>query len=302
MPSIKDLRKRIGTVKNTQQTTKAMKMVSAAKLRRSQEAITAQRPYAKKVSELIRLVSSMTEEGVDSPLLQVSQNLKPEAKHCLFVIVSSDRGLCGGFNGNISKTASRWLEENQTHYGKITTLFVGKKAFDYFSRRGRADSKLREFGRSVKFEAAAEFTKSILDMYLRGEFTEIKILYNEFKNAITQKPTVESFVPVHEESLGISRKKNPEMLQADLYIVKPDHKTILDLLLRKHFAIQMFRIFLESQASEHGARMSAMDSATRNAGEMIKKLSLQYNKQRQAGITKELLEIISGAESQKGSA
>ncbi len=300
MASIKDLRKRIGTVKNTQQTTKAMKMVSASKLRRAQEAITAQRPYARKMGELIRLVSAMSDNAIDSPLLNTAAKLTTENKHVLFIVVSSDRGLCGGFNGNIAKMATRWMEENKSNYGKITTAFVGKRGYDYFARRGRSDSKLREFGRTIKFEIAADFTKTVIDQFLKGEFTEVKILYNEFKNAITQKPTVENFLPVHEESLGVTRKKDPALQQADLYVVKPDQKTIMELLLRRHFAIQMFRIFLESQASEHGARMSAMDSATRNAGEMIKKLSLQYNKQRQAGITKELLEIISGAESQKG--
>lgn len=318
MPSIKDLRKRITSVKNTQQTTKAMKMVSAAKLRRSQDAIVSNRPYAKQVQRLIRVVTELharTPEAaggaaLSSPLLEPARGLaEGEKPKALLVLVTSDRGLCGGFNGSINKAGLRWIRENQDRYSEIQLAFYGRKGLEFYRGRGFKPVHSWEFGRSVTFAAAVDFAHWGTAQYLQAKVDEIYIVYNEFKNAISQKVVVEPFLPLagglaNPDLTGVDAGGEtgsvpglPDHL--DTLIVKPGLAQILEVLLKKHFAIQMYRIFLESQASEHGARMSAMESATRNAGEMIRKLTLQYNKQRQAGITKELLEIISGSESQK---
>lgn len=297
MASIKDLKKRISTVKNTQQTTKAMKMVSAAKLRRAQSSIFAQRPYARKIGELIRTVSAMSEAPLTSRLVQTEESLSDSDKKVLVVLVTSDRGLCGGFNSNVIKKGWAWIEENRSTYSSINVAFVGRKAREYFVRRGHQAAFYEEFGRTVEFDHAKKINNWLVDAFVEGKFDSVKFVYNEFKNAITQTVIVEDFLPLREGQ--VKELVSEERTSPDLYIVKPSVPEVLDLLLRKHFTIQVMRILLESQASEHGARMSAMDSATRNAGEMIRSLTLQFNKQRQAGITKELLEIIAGSESQK---
>ncbi len=295
MPSIKDLKKRIGTVKNTQQTTKAMKMVSAAKLRRAQDANNNHRPYAKRVGELIQLVSSLSTEAMDSPFLAREQ-VDGTKKKLLLVIVTSDRGLCGGFNSYVIKGAQRWMAANQANYESIHMSFVGRKGNEFFkSRKVNLCNYYAELGGKVTFAKGKKLADSLVESYLSGKFDEIKVVFNEFVNAVTQKTVVEDFLPLR----PIVVESKDGVAQVPMYIVKPDHKTVLQQLIAKNFGIQAFRILLESQAGEHGARMSAMESATKNAGEMIRKLSLQYNKQRQAGITKELLEIISGSESQK---
>ena len=296
MPSIKDLKKRIVSVKTTQQTTRAMKMVSASKLRRAQEAITANRPYAKKVGQLIRLLATTGQDAIESPLIATSA---PGArKSVLLVLVTSDRGLCGAFNSNIIKKGARWAEENRSKYSKIEFAFVGKKAFEYFKNRGTKELKYMEFGRRVTAPETRQFTNWVIDLYLSGAVEEVKFIYNEFKNAIAQEVIVEDFLPLEKNVAQQMVKAVESTPSVDLYIMKPGPRALFQSLLRKHFFTQVYRILLESQASEHGARMSAMDNATRNAKEMINKLTLQYNKQRQAGITKEILEIISGSESQ----
>lgn len=302
MPSIKDLKKRIGSVKNTQQTTRAMKMVSAAKLRRAQDAIQNQRPYARKIGELIGLVtelSRMSPEEVNSPIMERTRKLETITdRKVLLVMVTSDRGLCGGFNSNVIKTAQRWVSENQGRYTAVELAFVGKKGYDFFKAKRHGIKKyFADAGGKVTFPKAKAVSDAIVEWYLSGEADEVKLIYNEFKNAVTQKVVVEDFLPLP----GPAADKNgtPEGAQIPMYIVRPSLSLLRDELLAKNFAIQLFRVLLESQASEHGARMSAMENATKNAGEMIRKLTLQYNKQRQAGITKELLEIIAGSESQK---
>lgn len=293
MPSIKDLKKRIVSTKNTQQTTKAMKMVSAAKLRRAQEAILAQRPYAKGIQKLIGSLATAIPEGFEHPVLRKTASEKP---NLLLVLVTSDRGLCGGFNGNVIKSAQRWMMANGARYGSIRLGFIGKRGYDYFRWYKTHDVTLHaEIGGKVYFPKARAAAEWCLDEFTSGRVDEVKVIYNEFKNAITQLIVVEDFLPLAGVSAGASEDAR---LPLDS-LVKPDASTVLGKLLERTFAIQMFRILLESQASEHGARMSAMENATKNAGEMIRKLTLQYNKQRQASITKELLEIISGSESQK---
>ena len=295
MPSIKDLKKRIGSVKNTQQTTKAMKMVSAAKLRRAQEAITSQRPYARQIGQLISLVNSLNEDH-GKPLIARNEGVEEgEKKKLLLVVVTSDRGLCGGFNSNIIKSTQRWLRQNEAKYAEITLSFVGRRGHDFFkTKKVKVGHFYSEITGKVVFASAKKLSDSLLEKYVTGEADEIKIIYNEFKNAMSQVVMVDDFLPVAPVEMATA-----EQAETVSYLIKPNRAEVLARLLEKNFAIQAYRVLLESQAGEHGARMSAMESATKNAGDMIKKLTLQYNKQRQAGITKELLEIISGSESQK---
>ncbi len=301
MPSIKDLKKRIGTVKNTQQTTRAMKMVSAAKLRRAQEAIQSQRPYAKKISELIQELSSVTPLSVTHPLMRGVEGIQSldHGKKILLVLVTSDRGLCGGFNGNVVKACQKWINQYSESSGSVELACVGRKGHDFFkNRKVKILAYFQELSGKVTFGKAKKLADSLVALYIRGEVDEIKFIYNEFKNATTQTVVVEDFLPL---SAGASRLDS--MTRSSVLndcIVKPSSQEVLQELFTKNFIIQAFRILLESQAGEHGARMSSMENATKNAGEMIRKLTLQFNKQRQAGITKELLEIISGSESQKG--
>ncbi len=295
MASIKDLKKRIGTVKNTQQTTRAMKMVSAAKLRRAQDAILAQRPYAQRSNELIRTASALVGDKFKSPLLgrELPEGAKPKLA---LVIVTSDRGLCGGFNANIIKGTQRWLNANSEKYESVELSFLGRKGNEFFkNKKVKHGTYFAELGGKVSFAKAKKLADTLVEKYLSGEVDEVRIIYNEFKNAVTQKVTEDQFLPVRAPEGAAAEGMEPMVL------FKPSAETVLQYLLEKNFAIQTLKIMLESQAGEHGARMSAMENATKNAGEMIRKLSLQYNKQRQAGITKELLEIISGSESQKSS-
>jgi len=301
MATIKDLKKRIGTVKNTQQTTRAMKMVSAAKLRRSQEAIQSQRPYAKRIGELIQVLANLPNVTISSPLVgrEEDSESSTRGKRVALVLMTSDRGLCGAFNGNIIKTAQRWVAANKSNYDHIELSFVGRRGYDFFKTKsvnlGHYDPEL---GGKVTFAKAKKLAEVLQEKYLSGQFDEVKVIYNEFKNAVTQKVNVEDFLPLKKPT-GTSSDETPTAVP--YYLVKPSPTEVLETLISKHFAIHAFRMLLDSQASEHGARMSAMENATKNAGEMIRKLTLQYNKQRQAGITKELLEIISGSESQKAS-
>ncbi len=298
MASIKDLKKRIGSTKNTQQTTKAMKMVSAAKLRRAQEAITNNRPYAKQVGSLVTRMLSAPEVTLSSPLLDRDGQTSPEGKKLLLLVVTSDRGLCAGFNATIIKLAGRYLNSEGRKFESVTFAFLGKRGFDFYKTKSgfTVGEYFEEAGGKVTFKKANDVSNTLCKGYLNGDFHEVKIIYNEFKNAVLQIPTIEDFLPLRPKA-----NTSGEAVSENV-IVKPNADAILETLLEKHFAIQIFRVMLESQAGEHGARMSAMENATKNAGEMIKKLTLQYNKQRQAGITKELLEIISGSESSKSQA
>jgi len=296
MPSIKDLKKRIGTVRNTQQTTRAMKMVSAAKLRRAQDAILANRPYARQLKHLLDLVSAQPNIQATGRLIQ-KDGEEIQSRRILLVVVTSDRGLCGGFNSNIIRATQRWVKKNAGR-GQVHLAFVGRKGHEFF--RGRRDFVTEQYfaeaGGKVTFAKARKVADSLIAKFLDGSFHEVHVIYNEFKNAVSQIVRTEQFLPL---ALGTAASAVEEA--APMLIVKPATQAIFDALVDKSFATQLFRMMLDSQASEHGARMSAMENATKNAGGMIKKLTLQYNKQRQAGITKELLEIIAGSESQKAS-
>jgi F-type H+-transporting ATPase subunit gamma len=228
-------------------------------------------------------------------------------KKVLFVVVSSDRGLCGGFNGNVIKGAQKWIAAEGAQYETVQLGFVGKKANDFFkNRKVNMGPYWSELGGKVTFAKAKKLADALIELYTAGQFDEVKIIYNEFKNAVTQTVVVEDFLPLDPTKVGHVEGQKDSAADREgeslVFLVKPSPAEVLQQLMAKNFGIQAFRIMLESQASEHGARMSAMENATKNAGEMIRKLSLQYNKQRQANITKELLEIISGSESQKSSA
>lgn len=298
MASSKDLRKRISSVKNTQAITRAMKMVSAAKLRRAQENIVRLRPYAFELGKVLMTLAKSNGAELSHPLLNPREVELGVQKAVLVVVISSDRGLCGAFNGNIIKSTARFLRESSKNYKKIDLAFIGKKGFEYF--RNRKPGKYHQgFYDGLNFGKAKDLATELIQVYLNGEYDEIKIIYNEFKSALSQKVNVEAFLPVPSNpsikgdgDVGTVSTSKPT-------IFEPNANTILEQLLPRHFATQIYRALLESLASEHGARMAAMENATRNAGEMIRKLTLVYNKTRQAGITKELLEITAGSEAQK---
>lgn len=287
MAGAKDLRKRIGSVKNTQQITKAMKMVSAAKLRRAQENVMGLRPYAKSLGGMIRQLSDVTTNP--HPLLKG----RDEVNSVLVIVVSSDRGLCGSFNANIIKAAQRYQRTHAHKYKKFDFAYIGKKAFEFFKDKKPGKYHLNHFIK-LDFKRSEHLSNELVNLYLSGEYDEIHCIYNEFKSVISQKVNVEQIIPVRETLAEEVAAANG----SPMVIFEPNAKEILDRMLPKHFAVQIHRVALESLASEYAARMTAMENATKNAGEMMRKLTLIYNKTRQAGITKELLEIISGVEAQ----
>jgi len=290
MPSLKDIKKRIGTVKNTRQITAAMKMVSAAKLRRAQDAVVAARPYADKLQEVLSNLAQRDSSG-DHPLM--TERGKGKA---LVVLVTADRGLCGGFNTNISKTAERFIRENPEGFENFDLLLVGRKGNEYLKRRaGMNIVKVHENlvgSTQVTYPTAALLCQEIIDLYQDGEYDAVFLIYNAFISVMSQDLTVRQLLPIQPGDV------NDEEQLVD-YIYEPNAGEVLEQILPKNIEVQIFRALLESVASEHGARMTAMDSASKNASEMIGKLTLQYNRARQAAITKELMEIISGAESIK---
>jgi F-type H+-transporting ATPase subunit gamma len=293
MPSLKAIKKRITSVKNTRQITKAMKMVSAAKLRRAQEAVVAARPYANKLQQVLASLARREDQDAH-PLL--AQRDKGKA---LVVLVTSDRGLCGGFNSNVSKTVERYIRANADGFEQLDLLLIGRKGNDYLKRRpGMTIFKVYEnlLGTGqVSYAPAALIGKELIELFDAGQYDAVFLAYNAFRSAISQEPQIVQLLPI--EAGGEEEAASNESLVDYLY--EPSASAVLDQLLPKYVEVQIFRAFLESVASEHGARMSAMDSASKNASEMIGKLTLQYNRARQAAITKELMEIISGAESVK---
>lgn len=290
MANLKDIKKRIGTVKNTQQITKAMKMVSAAKLRRAQDAVTAARPYADKMADVLSSLA-LRQDAESHPLL--AERGKGKA---LVVLITGDRGLCGGFNTNISKAAERFIREKREGFESYELMIVGRKGNDYLKRRaGMEITKVYEnlVGTGqVSYPVGALLGQQVIELYRSGDYDSVFLVYNAFQSAMTQVQTVTQLLP-------IVPKEIEEGTQVTDYLYEPNAAEVLNELLPKHIEVQIFRSLLESAASEHGARMTAMDSASKNAAEMIGKLTLQYNRARQAAITKELLEIISGAESIK---
>ncbi len=287
MANLKDIKKRIGSVKNTQQITKAMKMVSAAKLRRSQEAVVAARPYADKIGEVLSSLAAR-EDTEAHPLLEARAKGRS-----LVVLMTADRGLCGGFNGNVSKAAERFVKNNPEGYEAIDLMIIGRKGNEYLKNRcGENIVKVHQNIGVISYSTAALLGQEVVKMYADETYDAVYIIYNAFQSAIAQEVTINQLLP-------IVPKEVEEGVHVAQYIYEPGRGEVLEQLLPKHVEVQIFRALLESVASEHGARMSAMDSASKNASEMIGKLTLQYNRARQAAITSELMEIISGAESIK---
>ena len=292
MPSLKDLRMRIDSVKSTQKITSAMKMVAAAKLRRAQEQAEAARPYAERMERMIRSVSGSV-SGVEgsSPMLSGRGR---DIVH-LVVVMTSDRGLCGAFNSSIVREARRMISELANEEKQVKILCVGRKGWSQL-RRDNASAivdLIEDVGRQrLGFGDAQGVAARILEMFEGEEFDVCTIIYNRFQSAISQIVTRRQLLPFALEA----NEDEPAQTNEPVYDYEPDESEILDVLLPRNMSVQVFRALLENNASEHGARMSAMDNATRNAGEMIDALTLNYNRTRQAFITKELIEIISGAE------
>ena len=288
MANLKEIKKRIGSVKNTQQITKAMKMVSAAKLRRAQEAVVAARPYSDKMKEVLTSIAARDIE-TSHPLLE-----QREKNNALILLVTADRGLCGGFNSNITNAAVKFVQQQTDDYAEYTLRIVGKKGNDLLKRRKdvNIDKVYENITGSVTYATAALLGQEIVDDYEAEKYDAVYIIYNQFHSAINQEVTVNQLLPI------VPEEAEEEHYVAD-FIYEPDSEKVLHSILPKYIEVQIFGALLESVASEHGARMSSMDSATKNASEMINKLTLQYNRARQAAITKELMEIVSGAESIK---
>ena len=294
MATLRDIKGRIKGVKSTQQITKAMKMVSAARLRRAQENIINARPYSKKIAELLRHLLSAQKDFENSLFVE------REVKSIALIVVTSDRGLCGAFNMNIIRTAELMIKGELIefhHNGKLQLYCVGKKGNDYFTKRNYpVVGSYPGIFSNLKFEFASGLIKELTNKYLSGEIDKVLVVYNEFKSVIQQKTTSVQIVPIK----PFETEANETASAAD-YIYEPDRTSIINALLPKHLNTQMWTILLESYAAELGARMTAMDMATENAKELIRSLQLTFNKVRQASITKEILEIVSGANALKES-
>ncbi|WP_374655242.1 F0F1 ATP synthase subunit gamma [Dongia sp.] len=291
MPSLKDLKVRINSTKNTQKITSAMKMVSAAKLRRAQEQALAARPYAERMERVLgSLAASMTGKDNAPALLAGTGS---DQVH-LLVVMTSDRGLCGAFNSSIVRQARKMARDLKASGKTVKIMTVGRKAKDQLKREFAQQivGGIEDVGKPrLTFDDAAKIAVQIRHMFEAGEFDVCTIVYNKFKSAIAQIVTPQQLIPF---ALASANENNAAA--SALYEYEPDEEAILADLLPRNMSMQIYRALLENAASEHGARMTAMDNATRNAGEMINKLTINYNRTRQANITKELIEIISGAE------
>jgi F-type H+-transporting ATPase subunit gamma len=288
MASLKSIKKRIVSVKNTRQITKAMKMVSAAKLRRAQENVVAARPYAKKLGEVLQSLAG-NQEGDQHPLLE-----KREVKKLLLIVVTSDRGLCGGFNSNLCKAGDRFIKEQQGAFEQVSVLTIGRKGYEFLKSRHTVYKNFSNILSKPNYQTAAMLAQEVIDGFLAGEYDQVELLYNSFRTVMSQDITFQQLLPVVPEAATAADEAPVE------YIYEPSVGELLAEILPKNIEVQIFKAMLESVAGEHGARMTAMDSASKNASEMIGKLTLQYNRARQAAITTELMEIISGSESIKG--
>ena len=288
MPNLRDIKRRIKSVKNTQQITKAMKLVSASKLRKAQEAIMSARPYALKLMDVLHHLSARCNHDAH-PLLD-----NREGKRWLILVVTADRGLCGGFNGNITKKAIQVISDNSDK--DIQLITAGKKGYSRFkNKKNKILHDHSGWTRDFDYLKAAEIGSTLSALFSKKSIDRVYVLYNEFKSVMQQEVILEQLLPISPETLDTGK----ESMNIVDYIYEPEEEAILNTLLERYMTVEVYRAFLESSASEHGARMTAMDSASRNAGEMIGGLTLTYNKARQAYITKELIEIVNGAEALK---
>ena len=281
MPALIDIRRRIRSVKSTQQITKAMKMVSAAKLRRAQEAMFAARPYARKMMEVLNSMASRATPDAH-PLLQERGHEK-----VLLVVITADKGLCGAFNANIIRTAARFLADRGE--GDVELALVGRKARDFFRRRTvKVRSERVGAFQALRYQTARELAGELMEAFTGGEADQVFLVYNEFKSVIQQRLVIDRLLPIERHAL---RPQEPSLD----YLYEPEPAAIFATILPKHVEVQVWKALLESNAAEHGARMTSMDAATNNASEMIDRLTLYMNKVRQAAITKEIIEVVSGA-------
>ena len=290
MPSLQSLRRKIGSVKNTQKITKAMKMVASSKLRRAQSRILAFRPYGLKMRTVVADLSRRVNRELH-PLLQ-----KRPTKIVRVVVVTSDRGLCGAFNANIIRRALEYIREFEARGAKVEIGLVGRKGREFFRRRQwKTHEPFVDIFDKLSYEHGMVIAQAAYEQYVNGAADEVHVIYNEFKSALQQRVIVEQLFPIE----ALEENGHAGEAGGGSFLYEPDEHELLEDLLRKHLQAQAYRILLESSAAEQAARMAAMDGATRNAGELIKKLTLYYNKTRQAAITKELMDIVGGAEALK---
>ena len=294
MASLKEVKTRIASVSSTQQITKAMKMVAAAKLRKAQDRIIQMRPYAQKLSDVLQNVSADNDREVVNPFAG-----ERSVEKVLVVVITSDKGLCGPFNSNVFKAASQLINEKYSavkESGNLTVMPIGKRSLDFYNRKGSkmVDDHAQLFG-SLSFEHARKAVEYAMNGFLEERFDRVDIVYNEFKNVATQILKTEQFLSV----VSTQNQVDQETTATD-YIYEPSKVEIIEELIPKSLKVKFYTALLESNAAEHGARMTAMDKATENAGELLKELKLTYNRTRQAAITKEILEIVSGAEALSG--
>ncbi|MGN7203107.1 ATP synthase F1 subunit gamma [Pedobacter sp. SAFR-022] len=295
MANLKEVRIRIASVQSTQQITKAMKMVSAAKLKRATNAITQLRPYATKLKEILGNLSASL-EGSSSPFIQ-----EREPNKVLVVVVSSNRGLAGAFNMNVIKATNNLIAERyseQLKNGNVSVVAIGKKAQDFYEKRNyNTIGNNNELYSALTFENVTQITEAIMDGFVKGDYDEVQVVYNRFKNAAVQIVTTEQLLPL--KGAAETQVETVKGSNVD-YILEPSQAEIVEQLIPKSIKIQLYKAVLDSHASEHGARMTSMDKATENAGDLLKALKLSYNQARQAAITTELTEIVSGAAALNG--
>ncbi|WOK05937.1 ATP synthase F1 subunit gamma [Imperialibacter roseus] len=297
MANLKEVKGRIQSVTSTQQITKAMKMVAAAKLRRAQDRITQMRPYSEKLTGILRNVTSSVSDDLENEYAVVR-----EVNRVALVVVSSDKGLCGAFNSSVFKAAVNLLKtkyKEQNEFGGVTIIPLGKKAMEFFKKRNyKVDTKYWDIFSNLSFDEVRPVAEYLMEAYKAGDFDAVELVYNEFKNVATQVLRVEKFLPIEPSEV---EEESTSSSNAIDYIYEPSKEFIVKELIPKSLKIQVYKATLESNASEQGARMTAMDKATDNAGELLKELKLMYNRTRQAAITKEILEIVGGAEALKSS-
>ena len=291
MPNLKELKNRISSVKSTRKITSAMKMVAASKLRRAQELAESSRVYADSLSFILSSLAGNTKNSSDLPEILTGRE---NSKISLLIINSSDRGLCGGFNSNLFRNAKKWISDQQGQGKSVKIMTVGKKASSFYKKTDldivASFEDLNSNDRQL--QVSEEIKNKIMELFENNEIDEVSILFNKFVSAISQEPTYQSLIPLSNEETS----ENESEANNAIFEFEPDKNELLEYLVPRNFLTQIYRSVLESSASEHAARMTSMDNATRNAGDMIDRLTLTYNRTRQAFITKELIEIISGAE------
>lgn len=291
MPNLKELKNRISSVKSTRKITSAMKMVAASKLRRAQELAESSRVYADSLSFILSSLAGNTKNSADLPEILTGRE---NSKISLLIINSSDRGLCGGFNSNLFRNAKKWISDQQGQGKSVKIMTVGKKASSFYKKTDldivASFEDLNSNDRQL--QVSEEIKNKIMELFENNEIDEVSILFNKFVSAISQEPTYQSLIPLSNEETS----EDESEANKAVFEFEPDKNELLEYLVPRNFLTQIYRSVLESSASEHAARMTSMDNATRNAGDMIDRLTLTYNRTRQAFITKELIEIISGAE------